>query len=213
MFGRPKYHTSSSDKQLLEQFAFDSDGGQNGWLKAVLSFIVETIKVFILAAAIILPIRYFLIQPFYVKGASMEPNFYDHEYLMINEISYRFAEPERGDIAVFRFPRDPKQFFIKRIVGMPGETLEIKNGDVLLYDPVTNKWLPINESWYLSDDVVTAVNGQSGHYTLADDEFLLFGDNRTHSLDSRNFGPVKKSLIIGKVWFRGWPLDRIKLFN
>ena len=91
---------------------------------AAVVFILEVIQIVIISAAIIVPIRYFLIQPFYVKGASMEPNFYDHEYLIIDELSYRLRDPIRGEIVVFRYPRDPSQFFIKRVVGMPGETVE-----------------------------------------------------------------------------------------
>src|SRR5680860_453257 len=96
-------------------------------------FVWEIIKVVSISLAIILPIRYFLIQPFYVKGASMEPNFHDREYLIVDEISYRFREPARGDVIVFRYPENPEEYFIKRIIGLPGESLEIMNGGVYLY--------------------------------------------------------------------------------
>ena len=89
-------------------------------VKAAASYILELVHVVVISLAIIIPIRYFLIQPFYVKGASMEPSFYDHEYLIIDEISYRFREPQRGDVVVFKYPNDPSQYFIKRIIGMPG---------------------------------------------------------------------------------------------
>src|SRR3989344_5652344 len=91
------------------------------------SYVFELIKVVVISLAIIIPVRYYLIQPFYVKGASMEPNFYDKEYLIIDEISYRFYAPERGDIVVFRYPGDPGQFFIKRVIGLPGESIRIRN--------------------------------------------------------------------------------------
>ena len=92
---------------------------------SVALFFVEVIQIILISCAIIIPIRYFLIQPFYVKGASMEPNFFDSEYLIIDELSYRMRVPERGEIVVFRYPRDPKEFFIKRIIGLPGETVEV----------------------------------------------------------------------------------------
>src|SRR3989344_3923515 len=92
------------------------------------SLTFETIKVVVISFAIILPIRYFLIQPFYVEGASMEPSFHSREYLIVDEISYRFAEPHRGDVVVMRYPRDPRQFFIKRIIGLPNERVKIVNG-------------------------------------------------------------------------------------
>ena len=96
----------------------------------LLAFVWETIKVVVISLAIILPIRYYLVQPFFVKGASMESNFEDGDYLLIDEISYRFSEPVRGDVIVFRYPEDRSQFFIKRIIGMPGETIEVKNNKV-----------------------------------------------------------------------------------
>src|SRR3989338_11483072 len=99
----------------------------------VLSFIWETTKVVAISLAIILPIRYYLVQPFFVKGASMEPSFEDGDYLLVDEISYRFSEPIRGDVIIFRYPEDRSQFFIKRIVGLPGETVEIKNNKVIIY--------------------------------------------------------------------------------
>src|SRR3989344_1293745 len=86
-------------------------------------FFWEIFKVVVISLVIIIPIRYFLIKPFYVKGASMEPNFHDYEYLIIDEISYRFNQPARGEVVVFKYPFDQSQFFIKRIIGMPGETV------------------------------------------------------------------------------------------
>lgn len=210
MFRKKK--TRIKDRLLLEQFRESPIEPKGSWLKAFGSFIVETLKVVILAGAIILPIRYYLIQPFYVKGASMEPNFFDHEYLMINEISYRFSEPMRGDIVVFRYPRDPKQFFIKRVVGLPGEKIDIREGRVFIaaISTSTESFL-LEESSYLANKVRTT-DADAGQYVLGPDEYFLLGDNRGHSLDSRNFGPVKRELVVGKVWFRGWPLDRIEIF-
>src|SRR3989344_2413481 len=100
----------------------------------VLIFIWETIKVVVISLAIILPIRYYLVQPFFVKGASMEPNFEDGDYLLVDELSYRFYAPERGDVVIFRYPLDQSQFFIKRIIGLPSETIEIKNNTVTIYN-------------------------------------------------------------------------------
>ncbi|MEK7167969.1 MAG: signal peptidase I, partial [Patescibacteria group bacterium] len=159
----------------------------------------------------ILPIRYFLIQPFYVKGASMEPNFYDHEYLIIDEISYRFNEPKRGDIVVFKYPRDPKQYFIKRAIGLPNEKIKIENGQVYVFK--NNQYEKLDED-YLSEDTVTSLPLRGyGEVSLADNEYFLLGDNRNESLDSRVFGPVSRDFIIGRTWLRGWPFNRITIFN
>lgn len=180
-------------------------------LKRVVEFIGEIVKIAVISLIIILPVRYFLIQPFYVKGASMEPNFYDHEYLIIDEITYRFSEPERGDTVVFKYPKDPKQYFIKRLVGLPGEQIQIKDGDVYI---ISNGEVFLLDETYLPEDIVTnlPLRGYSD-VVLRDDEFFLLGDNRDQSLDSRVFGPVKREFIVGRTWLRGWPLNRITIFD
>src|SRR3990167_9205500 len=167
---------------------------------AVASFFVEVIQIVLLSSAIIIPIRYFLIQPFYVKGASMEPNFYDHEYLIIDELSFRFREPVRGEIVVFRYPRDPSQFFIKRVIGLPGETVEVTDGNIIIYNTEHPNGLMLEED-YLEDE---QTNGKE-RVTLGENEYFVFGDNRDASLDSRSFGPVTRKDLIGRVWVRGLP--------
>lgn len=164
----------------------------------------ETVKVVLISMAIILPIRYFLVQPFIVEGASMEPTFASNEYLIIDEISYRFNEPERGEVVVFRYHRDPRQFFIKRIVGVPGDVLEVKDGTVLV-----NKENLVET--YIDD--ANMYNSDVDSILLDDDEYFLLGDNRSNSLDSRVFGPVERKYIVGKVWFRTWPFDRFSFFT
>lgn len=177
-----------------------------------LEFVWEMVKVALISLVIIVPIRYFLIKPFYVKGASMEPNFYDHEYLIIDEITYRFSDPQRGDIVVFRYPKNPSQFFIKRVIGLPGETVKIENNGVYITgaDGQTNQ---LAES-YLSENVETRlpVSGY-GSVALKNDEYFLMGDNRDQSLDSRAFGSVQSDYIIGRTWIRGWPFTRLTVFN
>lgn len=175
---------------------------------SIVFFILEVIQIVAISAAIIVPIRYFLIQPFYVKGASMEPNFYDHEYLIIDELSYRFREPERGEIVVFRYPRDPHQFFIKRVIGLPGETVEITNGKIILYTSDHPNGTVLDESYIVED----RTDGKT-RVTLGEKEYFLLGDNRDESLDSRAFGSVKRAGIVGRVWVRGLPLSRLGTFN
>jgi signal peptidase I len=177
--------------------------------KAALGFLFELIQVMAISLAIILPVRYFLIQPFYVKGASMEPNFYDHEYLIIDELSYRFRTAERGEIVVFRYPNDPKQFFIKRVIGLPGETVEIAAGQVKIYNDTHPNGVVLNEMMYLDQDFTATTRT----VTLKSNEYFIMGDNRIASLDSRYFGPIDSSAIVGRVWLRGWPLDRWKTFD
>jgi signal peptidase I len=173
------------------------------------SFVGELLHVVIISLAIIIPVRYFLIQPFYVKGASMEPNFYDHEYLVIDEISYRFNTPTRGDIVVFRYPNDPSQFFIKRVIGLPGERVTISGGKITVYNKEHPEGFALDETSYLG---TTYTSGEKD-VQLTEGEFYLLGDNRTASLDSRIFGPVPVGFLIGRVWIRGWPPERAKLFT
>lgn len=174
-------------------------------------FIFEVVKIVVISLAIIIPVRYFLIQPFYVKGASMEPSFYDHEYLIIDEISYRFREPRRGEIVVFKYPRDPSQYFIKRIIGLPGEKIEIKDGEIYIYTRETNRRVQLDES-YLLEGMETFIS-KEGIKELGNDEYYILGDNRHYSKDSRSFGPVKESFIVGRVLFRGWPPGKIGTFE
>jgi signal peptidase I len=174
-------------------------------------FVLELIKIVVISLVIIIPIRYFLIQPFYVKGASMEPNFEDHEYLIIDEISYRFNAPGRGDILVFKYPRDPQQYFIKRLIGLPGEAMQIKDGSVVIYNSQFPEGFVLEEP-YLAPGLKTYGLTEE-KIKLSDSEYFVLGDNRNASKDSRSFGPVDESFITGKVLLRGWPFDRVKLFE
>lgn len=195
----------NSRLQRVEERLYERFGPVGG---AVASFLLEVVQIVLISSAIIIPIRYFLIQPFYVKGASMEPNFYDHEYLIIDELTYRFRTPARGEIVVFRYPRDPSQFFIKRVVGLPGETVEITDGNVIIYNTEYPNGLILEES-YLGDE------NTEGKYraTLGADEYYVLGDNRDSSLDSRSFDALTEEHIIGRVWVRGLPLSRFGTFE
>ncbi len=171
----------------------------------VLAFVWETIKVVVISLAIILPIRYYLVQPFFVKGASMEPNFEDGDYILVNEISYRFSTPKRGDVVIFRYPLDQSQFFIKRIIGLPEETVQIKDNKVTIYNKDKPEGFVLNES-YLAPEQKTLGNSI---IKLDDNEYFVMGDNRLQSSDSRRWGPVNKSLITGNAFLRPWPFTRV----
>jgi signal peptidase I len=169
-----------------------------------LAFIWETTKVVIISLAIIVPVRYFLVQPFFVKGASMETAFDDGDYILIDEISYRFRTPERGEIVVFRFPEDKSQFFIKRIVGLPEETIEIKDNKVAISNKQHPEGFILNEP-YLDSEQRTIGNSR---IKLDPNEYFVLGDNRLKSSDSRRWGPLNVAFITGRVFFRAWPVNK-----
>ncbi len=142
----------------------------------------------------------------------MEPNFHDQEYLIIDELTYDFKDPMRGDIVVFRYPRNPQEFFIKRIIGLPGEKVQIQDGKVFIYNESASEGIALNES-YLAEGTKTYGISDSDIVTLGNDEYYVLGDNRNSSKDSRSFGPINESFIIGRVMLRGWPFDKIKVFS
>ncbi len=177
--------------------------------KQIFIFFWEIFKVVVISLAIIVPVRYFLIKPFSVIGASMEPNFYDHEYLIIDELTYRLNEPQRGDTIVFRYPFQPSEFFIKRIIGLPGEMIKISGGNVNIFNQVSPDGEVLRED-YLLPAMKTLGEVE---VKLGPDEYYLLGDNRIASLDSRAFGPVKRQYIIGRTLLRAWPLGRAGLLT
>lgn len=172
-------------------------------------FSFDTIKIIVISLIIIVGIRTFIMQPFFVNGQSMEPNFYDGDYLIVNEIDYRFNDPKRGDVIVFHYPKDPQQFFIKRIIGLPGERIEIKNNEITIYSKESPEGLALGED-YLSQSAVI-----SGSYSqeLKNDEYYVLGDNRMASADSRVWGVLEERYIVGKAWIRAWPFGEFSVFK
>lgn len=177
-------------------------------MRNFLVFVWEIIKIVVVALVIVVPIRYFLFQPFFVKGQSMEPNFEDGNYLIVDEISYRFRDPQRGEVVVFKYPRNPSQRYIKRIVGLPGETIEIKNGQIAIDNE--KGYQVLEEAGYLPLGIYT-----SGEIkvNLAGNEYFVLGDNRTSSSDSRSWGSLPREDIVGRVFLRAWPFIAFAKFE
>lgn len=172
-------------------------------------FVVELVKIVVIALAIIIPIRTFVLQPFYVKGASMEPTFKDNEYLIIDELSYRLHEPRRGDVVVLRNP-SLGEFLIKRLIGLPGDRLVINDGTITIYSTSYPDGIKLDESPYLSTAVATFGNLD---VTLGEKQYFVMGDNRSASLDSRSFGPITRKDIVGRTAVRAWPITRAATFD
>jgi signal peptidase I len=160
---------------------------------------------FIVVAAII--IRAFLIQPFFVQGESMEPDFHDGDYLLVNQLSYHLHQPHRGDVIVFKAPPEPDTNYIKRIIGVPGDTVDLKDGHYI----ITNAKHPGGEivtEPYIEENTPTDPIGDQTHWEVPKDQYFTSGDNRQpgKSLDSRAWGFVPKNFIKGSVWIRAYPL-------
>lgn len=174
--------------------------------KPLESFWGEIFRFAIIAALIVLPFRYFIAQPFIVSGVSMSPTFETGEYLIVDEISYRFEEPKRGDVVIVKKPGSTSENLIKRIMGLPGETLSYRN-NILTVKNSENKTGFIVTEPYLKD-----IKTGNFEATLGDDQYFVMGDNRPLSLDSRMVGPVRRDAIIGQALFRLFPLSRISYY-
>lgn len=174
-------------------------------MKGLGKFAFETSKVVIVALAIILPFRAYIAQPFFVRGSSMEPSFSDGEYLIIDEVSFQFREPRRGEVIVFRFPQDPSQFYIKRIIGLPGEAVVAENGVVRIERG--SESLVLRELYINRDPP-----GESFRLEAGPGEYIALGDNRGHSSDSRRWGAVREEFIVGKVFVAVWPPQKLMVF-
>ncbi len=184
--------------------------GEDGSLKAVGSFLWDLLKIFIIALVIIIPFRIFVAEPFVVSGSSMLPNFHNGDYLIVDRLTYRFSPPARGDVIVLKYPKDTSQFFIKRIIGLPGDKVcfspDCKTGDqdghVYIFNSQYPQGFRLNES-YIPAGVETL--GQSMNQPLGSDEYFVLGDNRTASSDSRIWGILPADDIVGRVWLRVFP--------
>jgi len=207
----------TEEKQIVSELENEieetpqSDQPQKSFWKSFFSFSLEILKTVIISLAIILPVRYFVIQPFMVDGASMEPNFHDKQYLVINEISYRFNDPSRGEVIVFKNPENTREYYIKRVIGLPGEIIKIESGKIYIKKIGQNNFIQIDEIDYLPEDINTS--GNIRDLELKDNEFFVLGDNRKNSKDSRILGPIDRELITGKVWLRGFPFKEATIFN
>ncbi|MCX6780922.1 MAG: signal peptidase I [Candidatus Magasanikbacteria bacterium] len=194
----------------MDDFAADSllapdEAGK----QPIKTFFLELFKVLILGAFAVITIRYFIFKPFVVKGTSMEPNFHEKEYLIIDELTYHFQMPKRGDIVVIKNQGlEEQDYYIKRVIGLPGERVVILNGRVKIYNPEHPDGEYIDESLYLSPTVLTFGDID---VTLDKDHYYVLGDNRPASLDSRRIGPIPAGDVVGRAFLRGWPINRVGL--
>jgi len=171
---------------------------------SIVIFIYDVFKTVTTVLGVAFLIRFFLIQPFYVSGQSMDPTFEDNQYIIVDQVSYRFHQPDRGNVVVFRYPKNPAFSFIKRIVGLPGETVLVHNGEVTIF----NKQYP--DGTKLTEPYIPYQTSGEVRIQLKKDEFFVLGDNRPNSSDSRSWGVLERGFIIGKVWVVLYPFDQFK---
>jgi signal peptidase I len=163
----------------------------------------EFIVFILITFAIVLPIRAYIAQPFIVSGESMDPTFATGQYLIVDQITYRLSEPDRGDVVVFRLPQDPSRFLIKRLIALPGETVKI-DGEIIYV-----KKVGAEDFIQLNNDYVTHPKSTNLEETLEEDEYFVLGDNRANSLDSRFFGTIDRKFLVGRALVRLFPFNKI----
>ena len=176
-------------------------------IKSGVTFIFDFLETIVVALSIFVVIYLFIVQPHEVKGSSMEPSFQNNEYIITDKVSYRFGIPERGDVVIFKAPVNPEVDYIKRIIGLPGESVMVQNGRVFLDGKILNEpyladLTPVFPGGFIKEGVTI---------TVPENHYFVMGDNRPHSSDSREFGPVDKKLFIGKAVFRYWPINDLGL--
>jgi signal peptidase I len=164
--------------------------------KNIYLYLLLNLILVVISLIIILPVRFFIAEPFYNKGAAMEPTFTDQTYMVIKKFNNTF---DRGDVVVFKYPKDQSQYFIKRIIGLPREKVEIKDGAVYIYNSENPNGLKLGAPYIL--DGIQVLSLDNNIVSLGADEYYVLGDNPSASKDSRSFGPVKKDLMVGKYWF------------
>lgn len=170
------------------------------------SSLAEIARFALIALIIVLPIRWYVAQPFIVSGASMETTFHNNDYLIVDQISYRFDEPERGDVVIFRYPRDHSKYFIKRLIGLPGDTVIIDGSSVIIKNDEHPEGIKLEESY-----AALGKNNFDQTVELKEGEYFVMGDNRDHSSDSRVWGTLKREEIVGRAVVRLLPPNGLGL--
>lgn len=165
----------------------------------------DLLKFALITLLIVLPIRLFIAQPFVVSGSSMFPTFHDADYLIVDELSYLVGDPKRDDVVIFKYPYDQRKYFIKRVIGLPGETVEVDDGVVTIFNDEHLEGLVLEEPY------VAKPYDSDKRMTLKDDEYFVMGDNRGASSDSRAWGPVHRNFMVGRAFLRLFPASSIGL--
>jgi len=192
-----------SNKEVLEETNLTSPSVKEPEEKEEHPF-AEIVRFSIIAIILVIPIRMFVAQPFIVSGASMDETFHSGEYLIVDQITYHLEDPSRGDVVIFRYPNDPSKFFIKRVIGIPGDTINIENAVVSITNDENPNGFTLDEP-YIKSMQPTAPFSE----TLGEREYFVMGDNRDKSSDSRAWGVLQEERIIGRAYMRLFPPSEI----
>mgnify|MGYP000100116289 FL=1 len=169
--------------------------------------LTEIVRFSLIAILIVVPVRMFIAQPFIVSGASMEETFQSGEYLIVDQLSYHFEAPARGEVIIFKYPKDPSKYFIKRVIGLPGETIEIIDGEVIIKNDANPDGFTLSEPYIEPMPLVAPMRE-----TLGSGEYFVMGDNRPESSDSRSWGVLQEEKIIGRAFLRLFPPTALEIF-
>jgi len=180
------------------------------FLRKIYSFLIDTVQTLLLVFAVFLAIYVFLFRPFQVSGDSMRPTFHNKQYILTNLIVLKFEKPKLGDVIVFKAPPSPEKDYIKRVIGVPGDTVNLNDGRVYRNGNL------LDESKYLNSSVKTyggSFLSEGNPVTVPSDSYLVMGDNRSGSSDSREWGFVPEKNVIGQSLFVYWPLNRMEIIS
>lgn len=183
--------------EMVDSKRLSSGGG------SFLLIFLDLLQVVVIAAVIIVPVRLWVVKPFVVKGASMEEAFHQNDYLVIDQISYKFRDIQRGEVVVFHPPERVSQHYIKRVIGLPGETIEIEDGEITIYNDEYPNGTLLRENYITEETLVDEPVSE----VLGEDEYYVLGDNRDASLDSRRLEAIPAEAIVGRAWLRGLPIE------
>ncbi len=177
------------------------------FIRSVGTFLLDTVEIITTAFAIFVVLFLFVVQIHEVNGDSMLPNFHNGQYVLTDKITYRFREPQRGEIVIFKAPPRPRDEYIKRLIGLPGEKIKIQNNQVIIYNTEHPEGFVLNE-YYLGEGTITqgkSTVAPNTVFSIPEGQYLVFGDNRENSSDSRQWGTVPKNMLVGRAIIRIWP--------
>src|SRR3989338_4042633 len=192
----------STNSEQLNDLTAVSNPARDFW-----EFLIDLIKTGVIVFIIAFALRYFAVQPYIVDGESMMPDYQNREYLLAEKISYSVGNPQRGDVIIFKYPKNPSLNYIKRIIGLPDEKIQIANNQITIFNASHPSGVILNESYISKGSLTQPANNSTYEITLEDNEYFVLGDNREHSSDSREWGVLPKDNILGRAWLTLVPLN------